>query len=124
MKTITAKEAKTRFGALLEQVAKEPIQITRSGRPYAYVLSVDQYKSLIERRMTKPLSEEKIHEILTNYCEGVISRHQAMRDLGVSWYGEVLDLMAIHGLQLKPVDPDVLEKMVMDITHAMGGIDE
>jgi antitoxin Phd len=53
MKTITSVEAQNRFGALLDNAQREPIAITRRGRPVAVILSprdMEELTSGPERR--------------------------------------------------------------------------
>ena len=44
-KTIPAAEAKTNFGSLLDTAQKEPVTISRNGRPVAVVVSIDEYEA-------------------------------------------------------------------------------
>lgn len=46
MKTVSAAEAKNRFGVLLESVQREPVRIEKNGRPVAVVLSQTEYEKL------------------------------------------------------------------------------
>lgn len=46
MKTIPAKQAKDQFGSLLETAQREPVTITKQGRPAAVVLSLDEYERM------------------------------------------------------------------------------
>lgn len=46
MRQITAKEARIRFGRLLESVEEAPVSVTRYGRPVAVMVSVQQYERL------------------------------------------------------------------------------
>ena len=46
MKTITAKDAKTNFGQLLDSAIREPVSVTRNGRPVAVVLSAQDFERL------------------------------------------------------------------------------
>ncbi len=46
MQTVSANEAKARFGAVIEQVQREPVMITRHGRASAVVLSATEYEHL------------------------------------------------------------------------------
>lgn len=48
MKHFTATEAKNRFGELLEQSGQEPIAIQKNGRDCAVILSVEEFKRLVE----------------------------------------------------------------------------
>ncbi|MCB1742054.1 MAG: type II toxin-antitoxin system Phd/YefM family antitoxin [Gammaproteobacteria bacterium] len=81
MKTISAIEAKNRFGQLLEAAQREPVTVTKQGRPAAVVLSVEDYErmrgaaraSLLEsvRRMQQEaaaagLTEEVLDELLAD----------------------------------------------------------
>lgn len=43
MKTLSASEAKVHFGALIDQVQREPVTIESHGRPVAVVVSFDTY---------------------------------------------------------------------------------
>ncbi len=46
MKTITALEAKNRFGQLLDAAQREPVTVTKQGRPAAITLSVADYQRI------------------------------------------------------------------------------
>jgi hypothetical protein len=43
MKVITALEAKTRFGEVMETAQRQPVSITRNGRPSVVMVSADSY---------------------------------------------------------------------------------
>ena len=43
MRTMTSVEAQNHFGELLDAAQREPITITRRGRPVVYVLSQQEY---------------------------------------------------------------------------------
>lgn len=40
---IPAAEAKTKFGALLEKAQREPVTISKKGRPVAVMMSIEEY---------------------------------------------------------------------------------
>ena len=42
-KAIPAAEAKTNFGALLDRVQREPVRISKNGRPVAVLMSMDEF---------------------------------------------------------------------------------
>lgn len=42
-KIMPAAEAKTHFGALLDQAQREPVTIAKKGRPVAVVMSMEEY---------------------------------------------------------------------------------
>ena len=46
MKTLTASEAKNRFGMLLDWARQEPVLIEKQGRQVAVMLSVEEYERL------------------------------------------------------------------------------
>lgn len=48
MKTITSAEAQNHFGFLLDTAQREPITITRRGRPVAYLFSPQEYEALTQ----------------------------------------------------------------------------
>lgn len=43
MKTFTALDAKNRFGELIEAAQRQPVGITRNGRPSVVVISAESY---------------------------------------------------------------------------------
>ena len=51
MEVLTANEAKTNFGELLLKTQKAPVQITRSGKPVAVVISSKDYDTIEEFKM-------------------------------------------------------------------------
>jgi prevent-host-death family protein len=46
MHILTANEAKTQFGDLLRKAQREPVQITRNGKPVAVVVSAEDYEQI------------------------------------------------------------------------------
>ncbi|HFI5308837.1 TPA: type II toxin-antitoxin system Phd/YefM family antitoxin [Serratia liquefaciens] len=46
MHILTANEAKTQFGDLLLKAQREPVQITRNGKPVAVVVSAEGYEQI------------------------------------------------------------------------------
>jgi len=48
MKTMTSAEAQNHFGLLLDSAQREPITITRRGRPVAYLFSPQEYEALTQ----------------------------------------------------------------------------
>ena len=47
MKTMPAAEAKTNFGALLDTAQREPVTISKKGRPVAVMMSIQDYETHI-----------------------------------------------------------------------------
>jgi prevent-host-death family protein len=50
MRTMTSVEAQNRFGELLDAAQREPVTITRRGRPVAFVISQQDYEALTRGR--------------------------------------------------------------------------
>lgn len=48
MKTMTSVEAQNNFGLLLDTAQREPVSITRRGRPVAYLLSRQEYDAFAQ----------------------------------------------------------------------------
>ena len=46
MKATTAKEAKNRFGQLLDAAQRSPVSVTKNGRPVTVMLSTELYDQL------------------------------------------------------------------------------
>ncbi|MFY9259177.1 MAG: type II toxin-antitoxin system Phd/YefM family antitoxin [Gallionella sp.] len=46
MITITSTEAQNRFGEMLDTAQREPVTITRRGRPLAFIISPDELRKL------------------------------------------------------------------------------
>lgn len=46
MKTVAAKDAKERFGELMDRAQVEPVQVSKHGRPYIVMLSKEMYERL------------------------------------------------------------------------------
>jgi len=52
MRTMTSVEAQNHFGQLLDTAQREPVSITRRGRPVAYLFSPQEYEALTLRNNT------------------------------------------------------------------------
>jgi prevent-host-death family protein len=50
MITMTSVEAQNRFGQLLDTAQREPVAITRHGRPTAFVVSPQEMEELVDSR--------------------------------------------------------------------------
>ncbi|WP_254870308.1 type II toxin-antitoxin system Phd/YefM family antitoxin [Celeribacter sp. HF31] len=46
MKTLSARDAKNRFGYLIDTARQEPVSVEKHGRPVVVVLSVEDYERL------------------------------------------------------------------------------
>ncbi|MEN9789345.1 MAG: hypothetical protein RLZZ473_1409 [Pseudomonadota bacterium] len=72
MKTITALEAKTRLGEVLETAQRQPVSITRNGRPSVVVISAESY----QRRQR--MARERLRESLQR--AGQYAKAQGLND--------------------------------------------
>jgi len=50
MKTLTSVEAQNRFGELLDTVQRQPVAVTRRGRPVAFVVSPEDMREVMDAR--------------------------------------------------------------------------
>ena len=59
MITVTSVEAQNQFGQLLDTVQREPVAITRHGRPTAFVVSPQDMDELLDarRRRSRAVAE-------------------------------------------------------------------
>ena len=81
MKEITARDAKNRFGYLLDAVQRAPVRVTKKGRAISVMMSVQHYErlrgaawerltmtmdALGEEASTKGLTEAKLKALLAD----------------------------------------------------------
>lgn len=59
MQSISARDAKNRFGHLIDTARAEPVAIKKHGRPVAVILSVEAYDHLASRSPRKRASQNK-----------------------------------------------------------------
>ena len=60
MSTFAAREAKTRFGELLDTAQREPVTIEKHGRRVAVVLSASEYDALVAVKREQLLAELQV----------------------------------------------------------------
>ena len=53
MRIVTSVEAQNKFGELLDNAQREPVTITRRGRPVAFLLSAADMKELMDVRLVR-----------------------------------------------------------------------
>lgn len=63
MSSITATDAKNRFGQVLEMARTEPVHVQKNGRDVAVVLSPEEYRRYQEV-MAKPKVRPAVEELL------------------------------------------------------------
>ena len=70
METLTSNQAKTQFGDLLLKVQRNPIEISRNGKPVAVMLSMEDYANLEALKMKQ--LQQKIQKADADLAEGKI----------------------------------------------------
>ncbi|MGK3127052.1 type II toxin-antitoxin system prevent-host-death family antitoxin [Candidatus Pantoea formicae] len=58
MYLLSANEAKTQFGDMLLKAQREPVQISRNGKPVAVVISAEEFQAI--EHMKQQFLQEKI----------------------------------------------------------------
>ena len=85
MEVFTANEAKNRFGEVLLKSQKAPVQVTRSGKPIAMIVSIDDYNATEELKLR--YVREHIQEALEDIKNGNIEDGDAFfKDLMAGKY--------------------------------------
>ena len=106
MKTVSATEAKNRFGEHFDFGNDESLLIESHGSP-----SHMAFTAATGRRL-----------VLVAFSAGEISRYEAMELLGFEWYGQLLDALAEHGVD-RP-DAHLTADDAAALEHAMPVLDE
>ena len=52
MKTMAAKDAKNRFGQLIDDAQRQPVTVEKNGRPFVVVQSFEDFQMSQQHRMT------------------------------------------------------------------------
>lgn len=60
--------------------------------------------------------------VLTAYSRGTLSRSEAMNQLGMEWYGELLDALSAAGIESPSLPEAELAAMVVHATKVLGEI--
>ena len=68
MKTIAAKEAKNRFGQLIDDAQRQPVTVEKNGRPFVVVQSFEDFQMAQQLKMASLRSA--IDEARTEFAEG------------------------------------------------------
>lgn len=66
MRVMTSVEAQNHFGLLLDTAQREPVSITRRGRPVAYLFSPHTYEALLQGKSDTP-SQSTTTELLAAF---------------------------------------------------------
>jgi prevent-host-death family protein len=74
MKTITAREAKNSFGELLDMAQREPVIVTKRGRPVSVMLSIEEMQELTNHSTElSPQLTDGIKQGLTDSKDGKVT---------------------------------------------------
>ena len=71
MKSITANEAKTKFGNMLLDAQRAPVQIKKNVKPVAVVVSVDDYQNMEALKMQ--MLKERVQRANAEIKSGAIT---------------------------------------------------
>ena len=127
MKSFNATDAKNRFGDLLEASAAEPVLVTKNGNPIAYMVPADQFEKFARLQplmaVTRAIAEqnENVLEVLKGFAMGKLPRRSVMRQLGLSWYGDLLEALCFARLSLPVVSKDQRKQMVKTFLDSVHG---
>jgi prevent-host-death family protein len=77
MSTISATDAKNRFGELLEMARKEPVRVQKNGRDVGIMISPEHYQRLVEASAA-PKVRPLVEELLEKSIERRRSLYQAL----------------------------------------------
>ena len=77
MSTITATDAKNKFGQVLEEAQREPVRIQKSGRDVAVLVSAAEYERLTEAA-APPRVSLRVRELLAESIEKRRSVYEAL----------------------------------------------
>jgi antitoxin (DNA-binding transcriptional repressor) of toxin-antitoxin stability system len=103
MKTVSATQAKNRFGQILEDASADLVLVARRGKASVAL---------------RPAAEARLC-ILSAYATGVLSRGVAMSRLGYTWYGQLTDAMSVTGLHI-PIPEGAQHQMDQSLDAVFG----
>ena len=110
MQVFTATDIKNRLGDVFDAVERDEgasVLIERNHRPVAMLLNAQV--------------AEKV--ILGAYAHGVVSRSMAMQQLGIDWYGDLLQRMSSAGIERPSVCAADALTMDRSINEVFASID-
>lgn len=86
MLTLTSVEAQSRFGELIDRSQREPVQVTRRGRPVAYVICDQDMRALTDLRTRREAAsrwyEQYRHRLALQ--PGLVASAAALTDADVA----------------------------------------
>jgi len=77
MKSVTALEAKNRFGEVLEAAQRQPVSITRNGRPSVVMISAESYarrQRMARERLSQAMGRAGEHAVAQGMSDEVLDQ--------------------------------------------------
>ncbi|MEO8546350.1 MAG: type II toxin-antitoxin system Phd/YefM family antitoxin [Burkholderiaceae bacterium] len=71
MISVTSAEAQNRFGQLLDMARREPVTVTRHGRPAAFIVSPQDMEELLDARVKRGKAVEAMDQ-WTDRARGLV----------------------------------------------------
>lgn len=127
MKSISATEAKNRFGDLLSEATKEPVSIEKNGRIVAVVVPARDYARAkdaiaLGRVSDRILSGDgKTLGLLHEYSSGKNTRRATLTALGLENYSQLLKALRRAGLEGPTLPRARQEAMIRDLEKIVHG---
>lgn len=109
MQVVTATEIKNQLGDLFDAIEKDEgtsVLIERNRRPAAMLLNAQ-------------VAEKAI---LGAYAHGVLPRAVAMQQLGLDWYGDLLQRMNTHGIERPSASAEDMNVMKRSVDDVLGSL--
>lgn len=84
MITKTSAEAQNKFGELLDLAQREPVAITRHGRPAAYMISLRDMQELMSLKDRRSQAVKEFEEWLRMYGDQISPEADKLTDEGIN----------------------------------------
>ncbi len=84
MISVTSVEAQNRFGQLLDMARREPVTVTRHGRPAAFIVSPQDMQELLDVRVRRSRAVEALEAWSARASTLATSAAQALSDEDVN----------------------------------------
>lgn len=130
MKSFTATDAKNKFGAILDAAVREPVEVIKNGKLTAYIVSAGEFESMRSNHaFAKAMAgivanDPAVMGVLIKYSKGLLRKEDAIEDLGIQYYGQLLDLLGVANLSLPMVSKQVMNVMVKEALEVFGNVKE
>ena len=78
MDLLSANEAKTHFGELLLKVQRNPVQISKNGKPVAVVVSIEDYQNIEDLKLQ--MLQDRLQRANEEYDKGLCDDGESFMD--------------------------------------------